>query len=105
VGAGAALDKLCRVYWYPLYAFVRRQAVARDVRKPFDGDFAGTMRGDRITSPLASSWRILHEEDQRQAYKTEDNKIRGNANLSPGILPAERPVQSVPQKTISYHHL
>ena len=25
-GAPEALDKLCRAYWYPLYAFIRRQA-------------------------------------------------------------------------------
>jgi hypothetical protein len=25
--ASAALEQLCQIYWYPLYAFVRRQAV------------------------------------------------------------------------------
>src|SRR4026209_2485052 len=28
--AGAALEELCRTYWYPLYAYVRRQGQARE---------------------------------------------------------------------------
>src|SRR6266567_2201695 len=37
--AAAALDKLCRAYWYPLYAFVRRRGydpeTARDLTQSF----------------------------------------------------------------------
>jgi RNA polymerase sigma factor (sigma-70 family) len=37
--AGQALEKLCRAYWYPLYAFVRRQgrdeATAKDLTQGF----------------------------------------------------------------------
>lgn len=28
--AGKALDDLCRTYWYPIYAFVRRRGYSRD---------------------------------------------------------------------------
>src|SRR5437660_7528238 len=37
--ADAALEKLCRTYWWPLYGFVRRQGYspeeAQDLRKVF----------------------------------------------------------------------
>ena len=38
-GLAAALESLCRAYWYPLYAFVRRQGHdaddAQDLLRPF----------------------------------------------------------------------
>lgn len=50
--AGAALEKLCRQYWYPLYAFVRRQGYA-----PVDAE-------DLIQSFLA---RLLEHQVFREA--------------------------------------
>lgn len=38
-GAAAALEQLCRVYWYPIYAFVRRRGAdwpeAQDLTQAF----------------------------------------------------------------------
>ena len=39
--AGAALEKLCRTYWYPLYAFIRRQGQSpHDAQDLTQGFFA-----------------------------------------------------------------
>src|SRR5437899_2825288 len=39
--AGAALEKLCGTYWYPLYAFVRREGYsAEDAQDLTQGFFA-----------------------------------------------------------------
>src|SRR5258708_40357146 len=39
--AQVALEKLCRVYWYPLYAFVRRQGHSQeDAEDLIQGFFA-----------------------------------------------------------------
>jgi RNA polymerase sigma-70 factor (ECF subfamily) len=35
----AALDELCRVYWYPLYAYVRRRGFAHDRAQDLTQDF------------------------------------------------------------------
>src|SRR5579872_382409 len=37
--AGAALEKLCRTYWYPLYAFVRRQGYGPHEAQDFTQEF------------------------------------------------------------------
>lgn len=43
--AQAALDKLCRTYWYPLYAYVRRQGRgAHDAQDLVQGFFAHLLR-------------------------------------------------------------
>src|SRR3954468_3241558 len=47
--AAEALEKLCRTYWYPLYAFVRRQGndphVAQDLTQEF---FARLLQGGAL---------------------------------------------------------
>src|SRR3954470_24581979 len=37
--AGAALGELCRLYWYPLYAFVRRQGHDAHARQDLTQEF------------------------------------------------------------------
>lgn len=37
--AGAALEELCRTYWYPLYAYVRRQGHTREEAEDFTQSF------------------------------------------------------------------
>jgi DNA-directed RNA polymerase specialized sigma24 family protein len=45
--ASEALEQLCRTYWYPLYAFLRRQGhSAEDVQDLVQGLFLHLLRGD-----------------------------------------------------------
>ena len=45
VGARAALEKLCQTYWYPLYAYVRRQGYSsHDAEDLVQGFFARLIR-------------------------------------------------------------
>ena len=50
-GAGEALERLCRAYWYPLYAYVRRKGYsphdAEDLTQEF---FARLLRGSFLTT-------------------------------------------------------
>jgi DNA-directed RNA polymerase specialized sigma24 family protein len=48
--ASAALEQLCRTYWYPLYAFVRRQGFdAPDAQDLTQGFFARLLEKDYLT--------------------------------------------------------
>jgi hypothetical protein len=42
--AQAALDKLCRTYWRPIYGFVRRQGVKPEEAKEFSRHASGAWR-------------------------------------------------------------
>jgi RNA polymerase sigma-70 factor (ECF subfamily) len=59
-GGQAALEELCRTYWYPLYAYVRRQGHcpedAQDLTQEF---FYNFLRRESLTnlSPLAGKFR------------------------------------------------
>ena len=45
--AAEALEQLCRTYWYPLYAFVRRQGYSpEDAQDLTQGFFAHLLRKD-----------------------------------------------------------
>lgn len=50
-GSAAALEDLCRAYWHPLYAFVRRQGhgvhAAQDLTQEF---FARLLEGNRLSA-------------------------------------------------------
>ncbi len=80
--ADAALEKLCRSYWYPLYAYVRRQghdeASAKDLTQEFFARFLGRdyLRGvqrekGRFRSFLLASLKhfLADEWDKAQAQK------------------------------------
>src|SRR5439155_11435475 len=54
--AQAALAELCRTYWYPLYAFIRRQGHSADLAQDLtqelfsrllEKDFLGTVQPDK----------------------------------------------------------
>jgi len=48
-GAAAALEKLCRAYWYPLYAFVRRQGYSSsDAEDLTQGFFAWLLESKHL---------------------------------------------------------
>ena len=81
-GAAAALAQLCQTYWYPLYAFVRRQGEshhdAQDLTQAFFGKLleknylgdASRSRGRFRTFLLASLKHFLANEwDKRSAKK------------------------------------
>jgi RNA polymerase sigma-70 factor (ECF subfamily) len=80
----AALDELCRAYWYPLYAYVRRQgyspADAEDLTQEFlsylcrkKGFATADPERGRFRSFLLSSLRhfLCNEWDRRHARKRE----------------------------------
>jgi DNA-directed RNA polymerase specialized sigma24 family protein len=74
---GAALEKLCRTYWYPLYAFVRRSGRSpHDAQDLTQGFFAHLLRRDWLarvgpekgkfrTFLLACLKNYLHNEHAR----------------------------------------
>ena len=80
-GAAAALAQLCQTYWYPLYAFVRRQGAthhdAQDLTQAFFGKLleknylgdASRARGRFRTFLLASLKHFLANEWDKRAAK------------------------------------
>jgi len=86
--AAAALDKLCRAYWYPLYAFVRRQGRDPDEAKDLTQEFfarllerndlaAATPERGRFRSFLLGVLKHLLANDwrERNAIKRGGGKI------------------------------
>ena len=80
--AGHALESLCQIYWYPLYAFVRRQGYdqeeARDLTQAYfaellEKDFLKEVQPElgRFRSFLLASLKhfLSHERDRVQALK------------------------------------
>lgn len=89
-GAFFALSKLCEVYWYPLYAYVRRRgyspADAQDLTQSF---FASLLRRDAIAevSPSKGKFRafllaslnhfLADEWDKARAQKRGEGRVIG----------------------------
>src|SRR6185503_7777585 len=46
--AGAALDNLCRSYWYPLYAYVRRRGNDPDAARDLTQEFFAQLLAKRL---------------------------------------------------------
>ena len=103
--AGEALDRLCRTYWYPLYAFVRRSGrdvpEAEDLTQEFfarllQKDFpAGiTPAGGKFRSYLLAALKnfLVNEWASRQTAKRGGGKVI----LSLEDLGAEARYQSEP---------
>src|SRR5229473_3536483 len=81
-GAQEALEKLCRAYWYPLYAYVRRQAFSPEDAQDLTQEFfarlleknylskADRQRGRFRTFLLTSLQSYLsHEWERANAQK------------------------------------
>ena len=48
--ARRALEELCKIYWYPLYAFARRQGLgAHDAQDATQGFFANLLRREDLS--------------------------------------------------------
>jgi len=82
VGASAALEKLCRKYWYPIYAFVRRRGADRQEAEDLTQGFfahllemetlkkADRRKGKFRTFLLSALTKFLSNEwDKRQTAK------------------------------------
>ena len=80
--AQQALAELCRIYWYPIYAFVRRQGVASDEAADFTQEFFSSLleredlaqidpsRGKFRSFLLASLKNFLNNQwDRKKAQK------------------------------------
>ena len=93
-----ALEKICRIYWYPLYAFVRRRGFgpedAQDLTQAFfarliEKDYVGQaerQRGKFRTFLLSALNHFLADEWDR-AHRQKRNK--GQAPVSLDALTAE----------------
>lgn len=77
-----ALQELCSVYWYPLYAYIRRRGYSREDAEDMTQAFLGSLlaRGDfRNTDPQAGKFRawllaalknfLANDHDRRTAAK------------------------------------
>lgn len=57
--ARRALEELCRAYWFPIYAFLRRQGWARhDAQDLTQGFFAGVLSGDTLAKADPTRGRL-----------------------------------------------
>ena len=83
--AKAALEKLCRTYWKPLYAFVRRQGVGPEEAEDLTQGFFALLleRGDldavrkekgRLRSYLLTSLKHFLASEQRRAMAAKRGK-------------------------------
>jgi RNA polymerase sigma-70 factor (ECF subfamily) len=108
--AAAALDQLCRTYWYPLYVFVRRQGheshdaedltqefLARFLAKEYFGR-ANPALG-RFRNYLLACLKHFLSEQRRQAGRLK--RGGGQAILSWDSLTAEECYQSEPTDRIT----
>jgi RNA polymerase sigma-70 factor (ECF subfamily) len=86
--AVAALEKLCRAYWFPLYAFVRRKGLAEEDAKDLTQQFftrllerndfraVDARRGKFRTFLLTALTHFLaNERDRAQAVKRGGGKV------------------------------
>ena len=86
--ARAALEELCRIYWYPLYAYVRRGGTApEDARDLVQGFFASFLalnslerlgeEGGRFRSYLLGALRhhVANERERSQALKRGGGEV------------------------------
>jgi RNA polymerase sigma-70 factor (ECF subfamily) len=92
--AGEALQKLCKVYWYPLYAFLRRQGQSRQDAEDLTQEFFARLlaRNDlatvdrskgRFRSFLLASMKhfLANEWDKTRAQKRGGGKQIFSINL------------------------
>jgi RNA polymerase sigma-70 factor (ECF subfamily) len=108
--AEAALEKLCRTYWYPLYAYVRRQGFAADDAQDLTQEFFARLleknylgsverqKGKFRSFLLASLNHFLsNERDRARAAK----RGGGKAPISLDELAAEDLFSQEPVSTLS----
>ena len=63
-GSADALGELCKTYWYPIYAFVRRQGCAHERAQDLTQEFfARFLAKNYLRSVNANLGRLVPEED------------------------------------------
>jgi RNA polymerase sigma-70 factor (ECF subfamily) len=89
--SGEAMERLCRAYWYPLYAYVRRQEHASHDAQDLTQEFfsrvlekgylhaAASEKGRFRTFLLVALQRFLANEWDRAADKNGDRQKRGHS--------------------------
>jgi len=109
--SGAALEELCRTYWKPLYAFLRRRGVApADAQDLVQGFFLSLFERNAlaVVEPARGKFRsfllvalkhhMLNEHDKAQAQKRggrfafvsiEEAQIEERLPAAPGLSPEE----------------
>jgi RNA polymerase sigma-70 factor (ECF subfamily) len=110
--AGEALEKLCQIYWPPLYAFVRRRGLsAHDAQESVQGFFADFLQRDWSlglepqkgrfrTFLLAAMENFLN--NQWHASRAQ-KRGGGNATVSLDIAAAEEFYRKEPAGGVSTH--
>jgi RNA polymerase sigma factor (sigma-70 family) len=84
-GAGAALEKLCRIYWYPLYAFVRRQSYRpHDAEDLVQGFFADLLENQALSIADPARGRFRSFLLVRLKHFLSDEKKRAQAQKRGG---------------------
>ncbi len=93
--ARAALDELCRDYWFPIYAFARRRGYAEEPAKDLtQGFFAQLIQNNSVARADAERGRfrtfllacfknfLANEYDKRQAAKRGGNAVHVDWDLT-----------------------
>jgi RNA polymerase sigma factor (sigma-70 family) len=103
--AQEALEKLCRIYWRPIFAFLRRQGVrpdeAEDITQGFFAQLLGRRSLDavrkergRLRSYLLGALKYFVTDEQRRAMAIKRGK--GQRLISLDELRAERRIEIEP---------
>jgi len=91
--ARAALDELCRLYWFPLYAFARQKGWSAEDAEDATQDFlAGIAAGDLLASAAPDRGRLrtfLLAAFQRDLIDTHRRATRQKRGGSTGFVPLE----------------
>jgi RNA polymerase sigma factor (sigma-70 family) len=110
VGSAAALEQLCRAYWYPLYAFVRGRGLSpHDAEDLIQSFFAFLLAKDviaradrergRFRTFLLAALQNFHANERARASSLK--RGGGNAIMSFDELQAEARYQEEPASNLS----
>ncbi len=105
---GAALEQLCRTYWYPLYAYIRRQGYSPDDAQDLtQGFFARLLERNYLASvgPEKGKFRsfllaslnhfLCDEHDRANAAKRGGGELPISLEMAENLLAAE-PTSGLP---------
>src|SRR5437870_13719715 len=87
-GAPEALDKLCRSYWYPLYAFVRRQGYnPHDAQDLTQGFFAWLLESKHLRAAAVERGKFRSFLLVRLKHFLSDERKKAHAEKRGGGQP------------------
>ena len=113
-GSAAALEQLCRTYWYPLYSYARRTGLpAHDAEDLTQSFFAYLLEKDtiaradrergRFRSFLLSAFKNFHANER--AHQAAAKRGGGKALVSLDALQAEEHYRHEPRSDLSPERL